>query len=69
MDGFCEPYWDEETQQWLYGAAAREKRIKELGGVDNIINEAGRVGGEAALEHFMDSIETEKRNNFRLVSE
>lgn len=43
QDSWCEPYFD--GLQWLYGGAARNKRIKDGGGMDKI---CARVGESAA---------------------
>ena len=40
--------------RWIYGAAAREARIKAFGGVDNIVKAAGAAGGEYAARIVLD---------------
>lgn len=71
MDLYCERYWDEKKkkkEKYLYGAAAREKRIKENGGLENMINVAGKIGAEAAIRHFLENIAKEKRTKFKVVN-
>lgn len=46
-DNWCSPYL--RDGKWLYGAAAREARIADFGGMDNIINEIREETREATL--------------------
>lgn len=62
-DSWTSPVWD--GYQWLSGAAAREYRIKQAGGMDNIIFNAAHD----AVKNAFNSVQqltnqaASKRNN------
>jgi len=39
-DSFCRPYFNPRTRNQTYGGAARNGRLKTLGGVDELISQA-----------------------------
>jgi len=52
MDSWCAPLFTGD--KWISGAAAREARVKALGGVENIVKAAGAAGGEYAARIVLD---------------
>ncbi|UQS13309.1 hypothetical protein [Pseudomonas sp. HS6] len=62
-DSWTSPVWD--GFQWLYGAAAREYRIKKAGGVDTIIFNAATAAVKnafSAVEQLTNSSAKAKNN-------
>lgn len=47
-DSFCEPYDNPRTGNKTYGGAARNGRLKTLGGVDAIIKKTIKMFHDAA---------------------
>lgn len=47
-DSWCAPLFT--GSQWIYGGAARNKRIAARGGMDVICRKAGEVAARVALE-------------------
>lgn len=47
-DGWCNPLFT--GTRWIYGGAARNKRISKRGGMDKIIRESGEMAARRALE-------------------
>ncbi|ELA6811927.1 hypothetical protein RCC09_004597 [Vibrio parahaemolyticus] len=47
-DSFCEPYVNPRTGNRTYGGAARNGRLKTLGGVDSIIKKTIKMFHNAA---------------------
>ncbi|MGK5737024.1 hypothetical protein [Acinetobacter junii] len=39
-DSFCRPYLNPRTKNMTYGSAARNGRLKTLGGVDGVVAKA-----------------------------
>lgn len=64
-DSSCRPYYDEETGQWLYGGAARNKRIKNAGGLDKRDEDIVRTAIKVYREK--EEMEERKKTLFRVV--
>jgi hypothetical protein len=47
-DSWCDPYWD--GAKWVYGGAARNKRISNGGGMDTITETIGKNAARMAFE-------------------
>ncbi len=63
-DSFCNPLWDKEKQQWLYGSVAREKRIKSAGGIEKLIKETTLKAVKTTIQELLDE---ENNRNFKIV--
>lgn len=54
QDSWCSPIWD--GTQMLYGAAAREYRLRLAGGVETVIRKASANAAEIATREALETI-------------
>lgn len=54
QDSWCSRIWD--GTQWLYGAAAREYRLRMAGGVETVIRKTSRKASEIATREALETI-------------
>jgi hypothetical protein len=53
-DSWCSEIWD--GTQFLYGAAAREYRLRMAGGVENVIRNTSRKAAENATREALETV-------------
>lgn len=54
QDSWCSSIWD--GTQWLSGAAAREYRLRQAGGVETVIRNSSRKAAENATREALETI-------------
>lgn len=54
QDSWCSPIWD--GTQFLYGAAAREHRLRMAGGVETVIRNTARKAAEIATREAFEMV-------------
>ncbi|GAB3535815.1 hypothetical protein [Photobacterium alginatilyticum] len=60
-DSFCRPYKNPRTGNNTYGGAARNGRLKTLGGVDEIVKRTT----ERAIDAFLNDADSNDESNFK----
>jgi len=72
-DSWCKPV-KAKTGNWVSGGAARNVRIAEAGGMDEILEDAVAVGTRAGVKHALERMaerqapQVAKRTALRLVT-
>ncbi|KPY25676.1 hypothetical protein ALP22_200147 [Pseudomonas coronafaciens pv. porri] len=54
QDSWCSSIWD--GTQWLSGAAAREYRLRQAGGVETVIRNSSRKAAENATREALETV-------------